>query len=308
MNENGKKTGDEVWVWPDNENPPGSQKDMTDAKIAYIPNSPAPGQFRIFYRHDGRHSLKSWSEKPTGTFTGKVDAQGNYLGPEPKKPVFEHLYGQATAGSIRCINSTVGGIQYVKDGGTLVGYSKPYWDAGNQRGYSFAGWAAKLNKKGNLVTTKKVGGDNSGGAECIAPISSNRFLFVWEGDWTKEACQGNNHINSIFNPKLKQKGKSKEVLPGANCSSAWAVKLGQDRGSFQVYKPSSESAFYGYYLSPSGKIISNNKLMDFESFYGMVQMVAIPGTDEVFVVWLKSDDQLGLSRNEIRGFVADALN
>lgn len=298
INSKGKLSGPAKWIWPDDQNTPTNWQDMTEAVIGYIPES--NGQFRIFFRHDNTYAHGSSAR--AGIFTGILNSQGQLINSSLVGPVFEHLVGEQTSsGGIKTIAHGIGAIYYLNESEMFIAYSKPVWND-SPRGYTFISSAAHLDSNGIVIKARELGEENSSSAGNITPLSQNLYLFTFQGDWNKEACQGNNQLNSILNSKLKQKGATRQVIPDQISSSAWTVKLGQDVSSYQIFKPSDEEAFYGRILSQRGKYGEMVKLINTESNYGFIKADALPGSNDIFVAWMKSDDSKALAENEIRGF------
>ena len=302
VSDKGKLIGEPKWIWPDTVNTPSMWKDMTMAKIIFIPDS--KGLFYIFFRHDNITS--SGLSGKAGIFMAMLNSDGTLREGSVNGPVFEHLVGEGTqSGGVKTIDHQIGGSIFTKDGKILMGVGKPVW-ADTQFGYTFIAYAARVDTNGNVLKTIKLGEENSAGALNITPLSKRLDMFTFNGDWTKEACRGTNVLNSILTYKLKQKGTTRQVIPDAKCLSAWAVKLGKDKGSYQVYKPADYQAIYGRYITKMGKYHDAVKLISTGACFGFIKALTLPGTDTVFVVWLNSNDNEALAENEIKGFTFQA--
>lgn len=86
------------------------------------------------------------------------------------------------------------------------------------------------------------------------------------------------------------------------------VKLAKSGKHYQVIAPHKGYAVYARFINPDGTMDAPVKLFDTGSKYVCVEAVAIPGGDDVFIAWSRSDDfiESGVPNWEIRGRVLTA--
>lgn len=309
VNARGKKRGPRRSVMPEADPEDWiNSTDCTGVKIHYMPGSGAPGasgSYVAFFRHDYTGIQGRWDIKDDwGVHAARLDDKGQITG--ERVPLFPNLY----YGSHYTAECWIGGIENTPDGGLMVGYSQPF----EKNGSGTAAWyddkyyvanLAKLNSDLKIVKTEKVGGKMTLGPEEIVALSKNLYLTVWMKDCDKIPCQKSDFNNSLYNGKLKRKKKTVNTLPGQYVFKTSTVKLAKDNRFYQVIAPHYGTAVYGRFISSSGKMSSPVKLFDTGSNYVSVQAAAIPGTNDIFIAWSRSDDfiEAFIPNWEIRGYI-----
>lgn len=247
---------------------------------------PGGAAFLLLWNHD---PLDWGKREEVGLYSALLNSSGKII--SSIKRILKGKYQDDTGGSTGkrwyfgfAPNKTV----YCPDGNYFMSIvtqvmppiANKYWDI----------HLAKIDSSGNLVNSVRLD-TKSAYAGRLAMLSPNLFMAAWYKDGKTTG-----YLDRRYLPSLKPKKKAFSPLTGGEVRQSDIVKLGKNKGSYQVcsvHIPGSPAAvendkLYGLYVNSKGKIIGDPRLLfDHQGYLWSLRAAAIPGKNDVFIAWEK---------------------